>query len=382
MKEDVMNHKEPNKTCSRCIMDTSDPRISFDDNGVCCYCKLYDKRIENEVFRGIDGQERLYTIIDKIKREGKDKSYDCLIGVSGGVDSTYVIWYLKKLGLRPLALHVDNGWNSELAVDNIKNTLNRLGVDLVTHVLDWEAFRDLQLSFLKASVPNAEIPTDHIIDCINFKVAMEHGIKYLFNGGNIATEAFVPVAWAYDSRDLRHIKAIHKQFGTKSLRLLPSMSIQGYLYAIFIKGIRWITLLNYLEYKKSEAINILKDELGWRPYGGKHFESVYTRFYQGYILKHKFGFDKKRAHLANLVLSHDMSRSQALEEIAKEDYIGTQLYNEDREFVIKKLGLTKDQFEAIMNLPVKTHYDYPNNSWLLESMPRMYKIFKRLATKI
>ena len=377
-----MKNDKTYRICKRCIMDTSDPGISFDEDGVCCYCKLYDQRVANEVFHGPEGEKRLQIIVDKIKKAGKGKAYDCLIGVSGGVDSTYVVWNLKKLGLRPLALHVDNGWDSELAVDNIKNTLHNLEIDLVTHVLDWEAFRDLQLSFLKASVPNAEIPTDHLIDCISFRVAMKHGIKYLVNGGNVATEAFVPVAWAYDSRDQRHLKAIHKQFGTLPLRTLPTMSLLGYAYALFLKGIRWITLLNYMDYKKSEAMRVLQDELGWRPYGGKHYESVYTRFYQGYILKQKFGFDKRRAHLGNLVLSGDMSRDQALGEIEKEDYIGTPRYHEDREFVIKKLVLTEATFDEIMRLPVKKHYSYPNHSLLLENMPSMYKIMKRIVTKV
>lgn len=377
-----MNLNKPYQICTRCIMDTSDPGIIFDKRGVCCYCKLYDQRAASEVFRGKEGEVHLQRIVEKIKKAGKGKSYDCLIGVSGGVDSTYVVWNLKKLGLRPLAFHVDNGWDSELAVDNIKNVLDRLDIDLITYVLNWEEFRDLQLSFLKASVPNAEIPTDHIIDNISFRLATEHRIKYIINGGNIATEAFVPVAWAYDSRDQRHLKAIHKQFGTIPINSLPNMSIFGYAYRILVKGIRWITLLNYIEYKKSEAIKVLQTELGWRPYGGKHFESVYTRIYQGYILKHKFGFDKRRAHLANLVLCGDLTRDQALKEIEKEDYIGTDIYQADREFTIKKLGLTEVQFNAIMALPLKTHYEYPNNSWVLERMPRIFSIFKRFATSV
>jgi N-acetyl sugar amidotransferase len=363
-------------------MDTSDPGVTFDENGVCCYCKLYDQRVSNEVFRGKVGEERLKAIVGKVKKHGEGKPYDCLIGVSGGVDSTYVLWNLKKEGLRPLALHLDNGWNSELAVDNIKNTLDRLEIDLLTYVLDWEEFRDLQLSFLKASVPNAEIPTDHAIGAINFQIALKHGIKYIFNGGNVATEAFVPVAWAYDARDQRHLKAIHKKFGSTPLRNFPTMGILDYAYTIFFKGIRWITLLNYVNYQKSEAVKVLERELGWRPYSGKHFESVYTRFYQGYILKHKFGFDKKRAHLANLVLSGDMTREQAMAEVQKEDYIGTNLYFEDREFAVKKLALTDTEFEEIMALPVRTHYDFPNNSWALERMPRLFKTFKRFVTRI
>jgi N-acetyl sugar amidotransferase len=363
-------------------MDTTDPDITFDAAGECCYCRIYDERVRNEVFRGPKGEQRLTQIVETIKGAGAGKAYDCLIGVSGGVDSTTVLLHLKKLGLRPLALHLDNGWNSELAVDNIKNTLANLEIDLYTYVIDWDEFRDLQLSFLKASVPNAEIPTDHAIVAINFKVAMQHGIRYIINGGNVSTEAFVPIAWAYDARDQKHVKAIHKEFGTVPLRTFPTMGIPDYLYAVLIRRIRWLSLLNYIEYRKSEAVNILQKELGWRPYGGKHYESVYTRFYQGFILRQKFGFDKKRAHLANLVLSGDMSREQALAEVRVEDYIGTDIYLEDRTFTIKKLALTETQFDEIMKLPVKTHYDYPNNSWALERMPKALAMFKRFVTRI
>jgi N-acetyl sugar amidotransferase len=363
-------------------MDTTDPGITFDTAGECCYCRIYDERVRNEVFRGPEGEQRLAQIVEKIKDTGKGKAYDCLLGVSGGVDSTTVLLHLKRLGLRPLALHLDNGWNSELAVDNIKNTLAKLDIDLFTYVIDWDEFRDLQLSFLKASVPNAEIPTDHAIVAINFKVAMEHGIKFIINGGNVSTEAFVPVAWAYDARDQKHLNAIHKKFGTVPLISFPTMGIPEYLYAVLVKGIRWLSLLNYIQYQKSEAMNQLQKELGWRPYGGKHYESVYTRFYQGYILKEKFGFDKKRAHLANLVLSGDMSREQALAAVEEEDYIGTDIYFEDREFTIKKLALSESQFNEIMKLPVKTHYDYANNSWALERMPKALALFKRFVTRI
>jgi len=363
-------------------MDTSDPNISFDGNGVCCYCKIYDKRVSDEVFRGAEGQQRLAQIVEKIKKTGNGKPYDCLIGVSGGTDSTTAVLTLGKLGLRTLAIHLDNGWDSELAVDNIKKALEKLNMDLYTYVIDWDEFRDIQLAFLKASVPNAEIPTDHAIVALNFKIAMEKGIKCIINGGNVATEAFMPVAWAYDARDQRHLKAIHKRFGTVPLRSFPTMGIPSYLYAVFVKGVRWITILNYVDYKKSEAMKVLQEELGWRAYGGKHYESVYTRFYQGYILKRKFDFDKKRAHLSNLVLSGDLTREQALTEVQKEDYIGTGLYYEDRDFTIKKLGLTEAQFEEIMALPVKTHYEYPNNSWLLEKMPKLFGSFKRFVTQI
>src|SRR5262249_32230158 len=339
---DGVTGARPYQICRRCIMDTTDPDIGFDGDGVCCYCHVYDTRVGTEVHRGEEGRRRLEAVAGQLKAAGRARPYDCVAGVGGGVGSTYTVWTLKQLGLRVLAVHLDNGWNSELAVDNIKRTLDVLKIDLYTHVLDWEEFRDLQLSFLKASVPNCEIPTDHAIVATNFQVAMKHGIGSLVIGSNVATEAFVPTAWAYDARDLRHLKAIHGQFGSVPLRTFPTLGVPGSIVAVFVKRIRWIPILNYAEYHKHDAMALLQRELGWRPYGGKHYESVYTRFYQGYILKKKFGFDKKRAHLANLVLSGEMTRAAALEAVDRDDYVGSALWKEDHEFVIKKLGITPD----------------------------------------
>jgi N-acetyl sugar amidotransferase len=372
----------PYQICSRCIMDTTDPGISFDASGVCCYCRIYDRRVKNEVFRAAEGEERLNAVVARMKQAGRGKRYDCLLGISGGVDSTMALWVLKQRGLRVLAIHLDNGWNSELAVDNIKKVLEKLDVDLQTHVLDWEEFRDLQLAFLKASVPNAEIPTDHAIVALHFKVAREQGIRYIINGGNVATEAFVPTAWAYDARDLRHIKAIHRRFGSVPLRTFPMLGIAGSLWAVLGRGIKWIGILNYIDYDKARAIEMLQNELGWRPYGAKHYESLYTRFYQAYILRRKFGYDKRRAHLSNLVLAGEIIREQAIAEIEQDDYVGSPLYLQDREFVIKKLGLTESGFEAVMALPPRKHYEYPNHRLILEKVPHLLAGFRRLAANI
>ena len=366
--------------CSRCIMDTSDPEITFDKNGVCCYCDSYDHRLETEIFQDEDKKNRLTELVSKIKHKGIEKKYDCLLGVSGGVDSSYVLLKLIDLGLRPLAMHVDNGWNSELAVDNIKNMLEKFNVDLVTHVLNWENFRDIQLAFLKASVPNAEIPTDHAIVALNFHTARQHGIKYIINGGNITTEAFMPLSFAYDARDKRHLKALNKVYNKNGLGSFPTMGIPSALYHVLFRGVKWISILNYFDYQKSNAIEELSNRVGWREYGGKHYESIYTRFYQGYLLKEKFGFDKKRVHLANLVLSNDISRDEALEQIAVEDYIGTDLFHTDMTFVLKKFGISKNEFNEILNLPPKTHYDYPNNRLILEKSPKIFSIFKKFVT--
>lgn len=363
-------------------MDTSDPDIEFDADGVCVHCRHYDERVTGEVIRGEAGRARLAAIAERMKRAGRGRSYDCLIGVSGGIDSTMAVSILRQLGLRVLAIHLDNGWNSELAVDNIKRMLEKLDVELYTHVIDWEEFKDLQLSFLKASVCNLEIPTDHAIGALHFKVASEQGIKYVVTGGNVMTEAFLPTAWSYDPRDLRHLKAIHRRFGSARLRSFPRLGIFRTLYYVFVRGIRWVSILNYADYDKREATRVLQEDFGWRPYGGKHYESVYTRFFQGYILPTKFGFDKRRAHLANLVLSGEMTRDQAIEELATNPYIGSQLWTEDRSFVTKKLGLTDQAFDELMTMPPKSHYDYPTHRFLFERLPSLFAVFKRLATKV
>jgi N-acetyl sugar amidotransferase len=369
------------RICRRCIMDTSDPGIFFDEMGVCRYCHTYDDRVRSEVFCGADAAKRLQALAEKMKRASKGHTYDCLIGVSGGADSSMALWTLRNLGLRVLAIHLDNGWNSELAVSNIQKIIEGLGVDLHTHVIDWDEFRDLQLAFLKASVPNAEIPTDHALVALHFSVAAKHGIKYIINGGNVSTEAFMPDAWAYNARDLRHLRAIHRRFGTGRTRSLPTLGIPASLYYVFCRGIRWITVLNYVGYRKPEAIAKLRETFDWRPYGGKHYESVYTRFFQGYILPTKFGFDKRRAHLSNLVLSGDLARDEALAQMEEDEYLTSGLCTEDRRFVLKKLGLSESEFEALMNLPPRSHYEYPNHRMVFERMPRAYGLLKRFAMR-
>lgn len=360
-------------------MDTSDPLIEFDSQGICNHCKNFDSRFKSEVFKGEDAKRRLTAIVETIKTSGKNKDYDCILGVSGGVDSTMLAYSVKKLGLRPLAVHFDNGWNSELAVDNIKNALDKLGIDLYTHVVDWEEFRDLQLSFLKASVANCEIPTDHAITALLFNMANKHGIKYIIGGGNVVTEGILPKAWGYYSQDLKHLSAIHKRFGKIPLKTLPKLGIFRFLYYVLVKKIKMIPLLNYLEYNKAEAIDTITRELGWRNYGGKHYESIYTRFFQGYILPKKFGYDKRRAHLSTLVCAGQLSREDALNEIMVDPYAKNNL-NEDRNFVIKKFGLSEDEFQQIFSSPPKHYSEYPSNDLFFERLKHLKAVFKKIAT--
>lgn len=345
------------RMCTRCIMDTTDPEITFDENGMCNHCHTYDRLVREHIVDGEAGRKRLLKLVDSIERAGRGKKYDCIIGVSGGVDSTYVAYLVKQLGLRPLAVHLDNGWDSELAVKNIEETLKRLGIDLYTEVLDWEEFKDLQAAFLKASTPDSEIPTDHTIVAILGNIAAKLRIKYILIGNNVRTETHLPRAWSQGHFDWKYIRELHKRFGARPLKTFPHFNFFTYYLRMLTQ--KRIAILDYVNYSKKEALRVLQDELGWRYYGGKHYESIYTRFYQGYILPVKFGFDKRRCHLSSLVCSGEITREQALEELRIPTY-SPSMQEEDREYVAKKLGFTDEEFTAIMNAPKKSYWDYPS----------------------
>lgn len=345
------------RMCTRCVMDTTDPDIVFDENGVCNHCYTYDRMVREYVVDGEEGLQQLDRIAQKIRKDGQGKKYDCVIGVSGGVDSTYVAFRVKELGLRPLAVHLDNGWDSELAVKNIEETLKRLDIDLYTEVLDWEEFRDLQVSFLKASTPDSEIPTDHAINALLGNMAKKIGVTYVIMGTNVRTETHLPRAWSQGHLDWKYIYEIQKRFGSRPLRTFPHFGFFTYYLRMVTQ--KRVELLNYIGYNKKEALRVLQDELGWRYYGGKHYESIYTRFYQGFILPEKFGFDKRRSHLSSLVCSGEVTREQALEELSIPTYAPS-MQEEDREYVVKKLGLTDTEFSEIMTASKKSYWEYPS----------------------
>jgi N-acetyl sugar amidotransferase len=358
------------KVCTRCIMDTSDPEIFFDEDGVCNHCHRYDVELPKRVFQGEIAKEKLSQIINKIKQSGKGKEYDCIIGVSGGVDSTYVAYLTKQLGLRALAIHFDNGWNSELAVSNIEKVLDGLNIDLYTYVIDWEEFKDLQLSFLKASTPDGEIPTDHAINALLFREASKRGIKYIINGMNFATESMAVRMWAYGHSDWKYIKAVHKLFGTSSLKRYPHYSFLNLFYWTFFQRIKVVSILNYVEYDKDKVMTLIQDKLGWVYYGGKHYESVYTRFFQGYILPAKFNIDKRIGHLSDLIRSKQLTREKAIEELKNVGY-DVQMKNIDLDFVMKKLDFDKESFKQLMNEKPKNFMDYPNSASKITNLKRV-----------
>lgn len=355
-------------SCTRCILNNQDyPDIRFDEQGVCDICHIYDNLYQNTVKTGEEGQRQLQQMIADIKQHGKGKEYDCLIGVSGGVDSTYLAYLCKQWGLRPLVLHVDNGWNAELAVSNIEKIVRTLGFELYTHVIDWEEMKDLQLAFLRASVVDIDIPTDNTYIASIYKIARKFGIKHILTGHNTVTEGWLPPNFNHNKYDLMNVRDIHRRFGTRSVRSVPLISRFGLWYNQRIRKIKTYSPLNYIDYNKSAVKEVITRELGWRDYGSKHFENIFTRFYQGYILPEKFHIDKRKAHLSTLVCSGQITREMALEEMKQPSYREEQ-YKEDREFFIKKMGLTEDEFTAIMHQPPVPHTAYKSELNLIRKL--------------
>jgi N-acetyl sugar amidotransferase len=358
----VSTDARPYQRCVRTIMDTTDVDIWFDDAGVSSHALGYDANLADEVRRAQAGERlgELDAIVADIKKAGDGKPYDCVIGISGGVDSSYLALQAVKLGLRPLAVHFDSGWNSELAVDNIHNLVTKLGLDLYTHVVDWREMKDLQLSFFKSGVANADTPTDHAFGWVAYTQAKKYGIKYILSGSNNVSESILPLSWGYDSADSVQLKAIQKRFGSVKLKTYPVMSlVKRNLWYPEVRRIRTVALLNYIPYVYADAKAAITKELGWRDYGGKHYESVFTRYFQGYYLPHKFGFDKRLAHYSSLILSEQMTRDEALAMMESTNYPES-LRKQDHEFIAKKLGVTVDELEEIESRPPVDWSEYPN----------------------
>jgi N-acetyl sugar amidotransferase len=369
---------QPYRQCVRCIMDTTDVEIEFDSAGVCNHCRTYFTRADRELVAESQRGDALAAIGDTIRKAGRGRAYDCIIGVSGGVDSTYATYVACKMGLRPLAVHLDNGWNSEQAVRNIERTLAALKIDLYTHVLDWDEFRDLQVAFLRASTPDGEIPTDHAIAGLLYGMAVREGVRYIIDGRNLATEGILPPSWSRGHSDWKYIRSVHARFGTRRLRTFPHVGIRELAYYTLLRRLKTVSPLNYVSYVRTDVMDLIRKELGWEYYGGKHYESVYTRFFQGYILPVKFGIDKRRAHLSTLVCSGQMSREQALEELTMPAYPAG-LLDQDKRFVLKKLELSDEDFAAIMAAPVKSFWDYPSyRRHSLFRSPRLLGFYREL----
>jgi N-acetyl sugar amidotransferase len=344
--------------CKLSVMDNiADPNITFNQNGICNYYYEYLDAAEKNIFLGEKGELKLKEIANQIKSQTKGQQYDCIVGLSGGADSTYLALLAKEIGLNPLLVHFDYGWNSELAVKNIESAVSKLGLDLYTYVMDWEAFKDLQRAYFKASVLDLDVPADHMIFGALFKVARKYKIKHILSGNNVATEHTLPKAWNYNKFDLVNLKSIHKKFGEGKLKKLPKLGLWHYAYYQLFNGINTYNPLNYIDYNKDQIKLVIKDKLDWKDYGGKHHESVFTRFYQGYILPNKFGIDKRKAHLSNLIFAGQITKAEAIEELSKPPY-DVNMQKSDLEYVGKKLGFTADEFTQILSLPNKSHLDF------------------------
>ena len=371
-----------NNTCKKCVLDSSTPNTNLilDENGICNNCKNYEDFASKSILSlPITEREfQLNLLIEKIKKSGEKKEYDCILGISGGLDSAYLAIRAYELGLRPLVVHFDNGWNSELAVANINNTITKLGYNLQTYVINWEEFKDIQLAYLKASVIDIEVPTDQFIYATLYEIAYKYGIKYILDGNNIETEFWGGSwKWSFDKLDLVNLRNIHKQFGTIKLNKYPKLGkFQRYFYSNIV-GIESAYILNYLPYNKKNVESILKEKLNWQDPGGKHYESIFTRFYQGYILPRKFNVDKRKSHLSNLIWSKQITREEALEILKKPTY-DLNLQDEDLNYILKKFELTEAEFEKIMNSPIVPHEYYGTDS----AIEKRFKIFKYFSESI
>lgn len=355
--------------CINCVMDTSDSAIVFDENGMCDHCKTYYEKTLPAWHTDEKGLNELMKSAEKIKAEGKEKDFDCIIGMSGGIDSSYLVYIAKEvLGLRPLVFHVDAGWNSQIAVNNIERIVDKLGLDLYTHVIDWEEMKDLQLAFFKSGVPHIDTPQDHAFFATMYNFASDYKVRYILTGANYSTECVRnPIEWMYYQSDSIQLKDIHKKFGKHPLKKYPLTKILWHkIYLPYVKGIKVVKPLNNVPYIRQEAMALLEEKFGWQPYPQKHFESRFTKFYESYWLPKKFGYDVRRVQYSSLILTNQMKREVALEKLKDLPY-DEQTIQQDFEFIANKLGITVAELQSYFDAPNKTYKDYA-------SQENIYKI--------
>ncbi len=369
------------QVCSRCVMDTSDPEIDFDHYGVCNHCRTFDTETSKNWFPGKDGERRLLAICDQIRKEGKAHEYDCIMGLSGGIDSSYLALKVKDYSLRPLVVHVDGGWNSELAVHNIERVVDYCGYDLHTQVIQWEEMRDLQVAYLRSGIANQDAPQDHAFFASLYKFAVKNRIRYVISGGNIATESVFPGAWHHSAMDRDNLMSIHGRFGTMPLRTFPLISVfQYYFYFPFVRKMKTIRPLNYMSYDKKEALEYLQDRIGYKDYGRKHGESIFTKFFQNYYLPKKFGYDKRRPHLASQVLSGQVARDDALRLLEQPLYDPHEL-EEDKTYIAKKLRISVEELDVFSTPPGKDYTEYKNWDRKYMAIKKAQYLIERFSRK-
>lgn len=375
-KDPAANFGRPYQQCTMSVMDTiADPDISFDEKGVCNYYYDYLQAEKNNCRIGEVGKNIQKDWAERIRSNPGKNGYNCILGLSGGADSTYLALLAKKLGLNPLLVHFDYGWNSEIATVNVENAVKYSGFDLYTVVMDWPEFKNLQRSYFKASVLDLDVPADHMIFGSLYKTAIKFKIKYILSGNNIWTEHTLPKSWNYNKFDLRNLKNIHRRFENTSLIHLPALGYWQAIYYNTFRKIERVNLLDFQVYNREEILKLIEKEMGWINYGAKHQESIFTRFYQGYILPTKFNIDKRKAHLSNLIFSGQLTKESALLELQKPTY-DLNLQKDDFEFVAKKLGFDFDEFKSLLDLPNIEHAYYGTDKKEIESFQRFLKIIK------
>jgi len=365
--------------CTRCVMDTSDAEIQFDADGVCNHCRRFDAVTRHNWFPNDEGKRRWAKIADEIRRAGRGKEYDCILGLSGGVDSSYLALKVGEWGLRPLVFHVDAGWNSEIAVGNIERLVAHGGYHLFTHVVDWEEMRDLQVAFLRAGIPNQDVPQDHAFFATMYHFATRNGIKYVLSGGNIATEGIFPDSWHGSAMDAINLRAIHRRFGRRPLKAYKTIGfLDQYIWYPMVRGMRTVRPLNYMPYNKQDAIDELARTVGWRPYGRKHGESHFTKLFQNYYLPTRFGFDKRRPHLSSLIVSDQMTREEALRHLDEPLYEAKEL-EADVLYFCKKLQISRAEFDAMVAQPLAHHTDFPTWDAHYRRLKRVQSLVERVT---
>ncbi len=355
--------------CTECVMDTTDGHISFDDSGVCDHCRTYRQDILPHWDPERGDEEAVETLVARICREGRGRDFDCIIGMSGGADSSYLTYYAKeRFGLRPLVFHVDAGWNTQIAVNNIERIIDGLGLDLYTEVIDWAEMRDLQLAFFKSGVPHIDTPQDHAFFATMYKFAKEHKVRYILTGANYATECIRnPVEWMYYQSDSIQLRDIHRRFGTVPLRTFPLTTILRHkVYLPYVKGIKVVRPLNHVRYRKEEAVELLQQRFGWQHYKQKHFESRFTRFYEGYWLPIRFGYDTRKVQFSSLILTGQISREEALCELQRPPYADMDVDSE-MQYVANKLAIPVEELRSYLDMPRRSFRDY-------RSQHRLYQV--------
>ena len=363
--------------CTNCVMDTTDTAITFDEKGVCDHCNNFYNKTLPSWNTGEKGWEDLQKNVKKIKKEGEGKDFDCIIGMSGGIDSSYLVYIAKeKLGLRPLVFHVDAGWNSQIAVNNIERIVDKLDLDLYTHVINWEEMKDLQLAYFKSGVPHIDTPQDHAFFATMYNFASKYDVKYILTGANYSTECIRnPVEWMYYQSDVIQLKDIHKKFGTRPLKEYPLTSILWHkIYLPYVKGVKVLSPLNFVPYIKHDSMKLLEEQFGWQPYPQKHFESRFTKFYESYWLPGKFGYDVRKVQYSSLIVTGQMTRDEALEKL-KEPTYDKEIIKEDFEFIANKLGITISELKGYFEDPNKTYKDYASQENIYKVGAKMLKWF-------